>query len=443
MAERRTRISSQELASLANASRAALRLSSSGGSRKSRIDPSETKLFGGSSIDDSPPATPLHLEDSERELDDAVCELKIGRLVGSGTSSGGESWARASGKAKPGQRRAIVEGSLQGSFNRRSAELRLRASTVKDSLKTFFTRRPQQHTNDRERRRSMSHSPHSQHSVGHNLLHAAPQWYVPHLPHVSLHGRHGDVIPTRVLLEHSPFAHLCTDRVLLEKLANAFTTVRFSKGDSLPDSPFYMISRGAVRVARVLDGRPVTAARPAGSFINWSGEYRRVQGAEASVSEQICAALGRRLLPGWLERRVRRGQKTRRRSRAADYDEALELVGTCEGNACYLSPKLLQRFMDSEPRALELIRRCADACMLHSLAPVKAARLSPDTLRRLTLLATFRHVPAREPLFHEAEIGHAFAIVLDGMLQVSLRLLLARRAALPRAPADGPRSALA
>ena len=86
------------------------------------------------------------------------------------------------------------------------------------------------------------------------------QWgaYVPSIAHPNLSMIHGDVLPVHALIAHSPFGHLTSDKALIEKLAKAFTTVRFSRGEQLPDSPYYFIARGAVLCRVVADTRPVT-----------------------------------------------------------------------------------------------------------------------------------------------------------------------------------------
>lgn len=98
--------------------------------------------------------------------------------------------------------------------------------------------------------------------------------YVPRIPHPHLL-RQTDVIPTPVLLSHSPFAHFAWEMgqtALVERLAGAFHSVRFSRGEVLPDSPFYLIAKGTVVARRVANGRPISTKR-AGAFINWTGEF--------------------------------------------------------------------------------------------------------------------------------------------------------------------------
>lgn len=81
-------------------------------------------------------------------------------------------------------------------------------------------------------------------------------------------------LPLLEMLVGSPFGYHSRYKVdLLNELASKFSVVRFNRGDELPDSPFYFIARGDVRVARVADGRPICRKSP-GSFINWSAEYR-------------------------------------------------------------------------------------------------------------------------------------------------------------------------
>lgn len=81
--------------------------------------------------------------------------------------------------------------------------------------------------------------------------------YIPLVPHPQLATAPLEVIPAGVLLAHSPFAHLTKDKAMLGRLADAFTTVRFARGDLLPDSPFYLVARGSVTCRVIADGRPV------------------------------------------------------------------------------------------------------------------------------------------------------------------------------------------
>ena len=95
-------------------------------------------------------------------------------------------------------------------------------------------------------------------------MHAEP--YKPQVPHTNLHKLHGDVIPISVLIRHSPFAYALAHKgpegaMLLDKLTKAFSVVRFGRGDTLPDSPFYMVMKGSVRATAMSDGRAVNAIR--------------------------------------------------------------------------------------------------------------------------------------------------------------------------------------
>ena len=101
---------------------------------------------------------------------------------------------------------------------------------------------------------------------------ASSHHYIPKVPHTHLHSSHGEVLPVAVLLSHSPFAYVAKDATLLEKLAKAFVTIRFSRGDMLPSSPFYLVARGSVASRAMADGRPIATKR-AGAFINWTTEF--------------------------------------------------------------------------------------------------------------------------------------------------------------------------
>ena len=101
---------------------------------------------------------------------------------------------------------------------------------------------------------------------------ASSHLYIPKVPHTHLHSSHGEVLPVAVLLSHSPFAYVAKDAALLEKLAKAFVTIRFSRGDVLPSSPFYLVARGSVASRVMADGRPIATKR-AGAFINWTTEF--------------------------------------------------------------------------------------------------------------------------------------------------------------------------
>lgn len=129
-------------------------------------------------------------------------------------------------------------------------------------------------------------------------------------------------------------------------------------------------------------------------------------------------------------------------------DTRLELVGTSDGSAYYIPPRNLQRFMDSEPAALDLIRQVAvsfrpwiyvrmqvmprlcptnsrmrnsrslqDLCTLSSVPSIRGAQLDSFGIRRLTISANYRLVQPRQPVFREGELGNSLAVVVDGLLQ--------------------------
>ena len=195
-----------------------------------------------------------------------------------------------------------------------------------------------------------------------------------------------------MLISHSPFRHLTSDRGLLEKLAKAFTTVRFSRGEVLPDSPFYFIARGAVICRVIADGRPVTtkcAPRPvhncphacphigrsrycshgrvcltthrrarvhgvrrrrAGAFVNWSSEFSKfgVGPLRAAVSSLFTSCVP--------DLHLGKGHKGLRR----DQDQhTMEMIGASDGHACVLTAWALHKFMENSHHAANLIRNGA------------------------------------------------------------------------------------
>lgn len=93
----------------------------------------------------------------------------------------------------------------------------------------------------------------------------------------------------------------------------------------------------------------------------------------------------------------------------------MELVGATDGHVCVLTASSMHRLMESSNNAANLVRTIA-AVALDELPTVHRSRLTDPQLRTLSAVCTLRSVGKGQAVFHAGELGHAFAIVVRGVL---------------------------
>ena len=220
--------------------------------------------------------------------------------------------------------------------------------------------------------------------------------YTPSIAHPDLAGdRDRDNIPASVLLKHSPFefAARTAEKVsgsepsaqVLARLAKAFVAVRFSRGDVIPPSPFYLVARGSVAARVIADGRVVCVKR-AGAYLNWSSEFQRFSHGPLGT-----AILG--MLPRWVPSLVASvaaaiAPSTLKDGREAD-PHALELIGASDGAVYVLTDSTMRAFMATSERSSDLIMEVAKIASA-DLPVVAKAELKDETLRSLSVVSSFR-----------------------------------------------------
>ena len=244
--------------------------------------------------------------------------------------------------------------------------------------------------------------------------------------HSASEDRHGDAISAAAILAHSSFAFVAHAQfgsvsgagdALLERLAKAFTRVAFAKGEALPESPFLLVGRGSVAVRMVEDARCIALKR-AGTCINWSAEFSRFSPGALRSAMGACCATGRNV---------------------TDEPRLMELVGATDGHAYVLTSATMRAFMELSEKHADLVQSTA-AIGAAELPVVAASSLSEKQVRQISTICTFRYVPRGAPVLTAAERGHAFAVVVRGVVAPVAHGPVA--AALPLSKADSHWKAL-